>query len=162
MKNFREPESKIIEREFLKENLSKEIRGSKTLVLTNGCFDILHIGHVRYLKAAKECGDILLVAINSDNSERRLKGEKRPIIGEMERAIIVASLYFVDYVTIFEEDNVHSIIKELKPEIHCKGGDYSEEDVPEREEVLKNGGVVKIVGGEKLRSTSELILKVSQ
>jgi len=89
------------------------------------------------LKAAKECGDILLVAINSDNSERRLKGEKRPIIGEMERAIIVASLYFVDYVTIFEEDNVHSIIKELKPEIHCKGGDYSEEDVPEREEVLK-------------------------
>lgn len=162
MRNFREPESKIIKRELLKENLSKEKRGFKTLVLTNGCFDILHIGHIRYLKSAKECGEILLVAINSDNSERKLKGEERPVIGEMERAMIVASLYFVDYVTIFEEDSVHYIIRELKPEIHCKGGDYSEENVPEREEVIKNGGVVKIVGGEKLRSTSELIHKINQ
>lgn len=162
MKNFRDFESKFIKRDELKNFLSRDKRKPKSLVLANGCFDILHIGHINYLKEAKENGDILIVAINSDLSVKKLKGEKRPIMLEMERAKIVSCLYFVDFVTIFDEENVNYIIEEIKPDVHCKGSDYKEENVPEREAVYKNGGIVKIVGGEKLISTTDLISKISQ
>lgn len=156
MRNF---EEKLIKRKQLQAKLGRKARGDKKLVLANGCFDILHIGHIRYLKEAKSFGDILLVAVNSDSSVKKLKGENRPVVAEIERAGIIAALRYVDFVVIFNEDDVCSIIRETQPDIHCKGGDYNEENVPEREEVIKNGGVVKIAGGEKLRSSSDLIKK---
>lgn len=159
MRNF---EEKIINREQLAATLGRKARGDKKLILTNGCFDVLHIGHIRYLKEAKSYGDILLVAVNSDTSVRKLKGEGRPVVSEMERAKIIASLRFVDYVVIFTETDVCSIIREIEPDIHCKGGDYREDNVPEREEVIRNGGIIKIAGGEKLRSSSDLIKKITQ
>lgn len=162
MMNFRDLEQKIINKDQLKSKLGREARKGKKLVLTNGCFDILHIGHIRYLEEAKNFGDILLVAVNSDSSVKRLKGNNRPVVSEIERARIIAALRVVDNVVVFEENDVCSIIRDVQPDIHCKGGDYTEEDVPERDEVIKNGGVVKIVGGKKLRSSSDLIKKISQ
>ena len=160
--NFRDLEQKIINKDQLKSKLGREARKGKKLVLTNGCFDILHIGHIRYLEEAKNFGDILLVAVNSDSSVKRLKGNNRPVVSEIERARIIAALRVVDNVVVFEENDVCSIIRDVQPDIHCKGGDYTEEDVPERDEVIKNCGVVKIVGGNKLRSSSDLIKKISQ
>lgn len=154
------PEDKILKRENLKEILGKEKRGNKKLVLANGCFDIIHIGHIRYLREAKKEGDILLVAVNSDNSVKRIKGQNRPIINERERAFIIASFKCVDYVVIFEEERVDKIIEEIRPDVHCKGGDYTEESVPEKETVTSYGGKVKIVGGEKLNSSSNIIKKL--
>lgn len=162
MRHFREIEEKIIKREELSAKLGRANRGGKKLVLANGCFDILHIGHIRYLEEAKSFGDLLLVAVNSDASVKKLKGESRPVIPENERAAIIAAIRFVDFVVVFEENDVCSIIREAQPDIHCKGGDYKEEDVPEREEVIRNGGIVKIAGGKKLRSSSDLIKKISQ
>lgn len=162
MRDFRDLEQKIIKKDQLKSKLGREARKEKKLVLTNGCFDILHIGHIRYLEEAKNFGDILLVAVNSDSSVKRLKGDNRPIVSEFERARIIASLRVVDYVVVFKENDVCSIIRDVQPDIHCKGGDYVEENVPERDEVIKNGGVVKIAGGKKLRSSSNLIKKISQ
>jgi len=162
MKKFREIEEKILKRKEIVFKLGRANRGDKKLVLANGCFDILHIGHIRYLEEAKSFGDLLLVAVNSDSSVRKLKGEGRPVVSERERASIIAALRFVDYVVVFEESDVCSIIREAQPDIHCKGGDYKEEDVPEREEVIRNGGIVKIAGGKKLRSSSDLIRKISQ
>ncbi len=162
MRHFREMEEKIIKREELSAKLGRGNRGGKKLVLANGCFDILHIGHIRYLEEAKSFGDLLLVAVNSDASVKKLKGESRPVIAENERAAIIAAIRFVDFVVVFEESDVCSIIREAQPDIHCKGGDYKEEDVPEREEVIRNGGIVKIAGGKKLRSSSDLIKKISQ
>lgn len=154
------PEDKILKRENLKEILGKEKRGNKKLVLANGCFDIIHIGHIRYLREAKKEGDILLVAVNSDNSVKRIKGQNRPIINERERAFIIASFKCVDYVVIFEEERVDKIIEEIRPDVHCKGGDYTEESVPEKETVTSYGGKVKIVGGKKLNSSSNIIKKL--
>jgi len=158
----REPRSKILSREKAVALLGKPSRGGRTLALANGCFDILHIGHVRYLKAAKESAETLLVAVNSDQSVRKLKGPSRPVVPEDERAELIASFEFVDHVVIFGEETVRALIAELKPDFQCKGGDYSEDEVPERDEVMKHGGRVKIVGGEKLRSSSDLIEKVTR
>lgn len=162
MRNFRKIKEKIIKREELSAKLGRENRKGKKLVLANGCFDILHIGHIRYLEEAKSFGDLLLVAVNSDASVKKLKGESKPVVPENERAAIIAAIRFVDFVVIFEESDVCSIIREAQPDIHCKGGDYKEKDVPEREEVIRNGGIVKIAGGKKLRSSSDLIKKISQ
>ncbi len=157
----REPLSKLLRREDAGVLLGRKARGETTLALANGCFDILHLGHVRYLKAAKDAADILLVAINSDASVKKLKGEMRPVVQEMERAEVIASLECVDRVVIFAEETVRELIAEVEPDFQCKGGDYREEDVPERDEVIKHGGRVRIVGGEKLRSSSDLIGKVT-
>lgn len=134
----------------------------KTIVLANGCFDLIHIGHIRYLRAAKENGDILVLALNSDASVSRLKGEGRPILEEKERIEIMAALSFVDYVTVFDEDNVESVLLTLKPDIHVKGSDYTEETVPEKDTVRSYGGKVAIVGGPKIKSTSELIQEIAK
>jgi rfaE bifunctional protein nucleotidyltransferase chain/domain len=141
----------------LRKIIAAEKAAGKTIVLANGCFDLFHLGHIRYLREAKEKGDILIVAINSDASVRRLKGKTRPILLQRERAEILASFSFVDYVTIFREPTVERILLALRPTIHVKGSDYTEDTVPEKEMVKKYGGKVAIAGGPKIRSTSEII-----
>ncbi len=132
----------------------------KKIVLANGCFDIIHVGHVRYLRDAKSRGDILIVALNSDRSVRLLKGEGRPLMNELDRAEILSSFEFVDYIVIFDEKDVGKILLELKPHIHAKGSDYTEETVPEREIVLSYGGKIAICGGKKIRSSSKIIKEI--
>jgi len=132
----------------------------KTIVLANGCFDLIHAGHIRYLREAKKRGDILVVAINSDASVRKLKGKGRPILPERERAEILASFSDVDYLVIFDEPNVEKILRALKPDIHAKGSDYTKKSVPERDTVLGYGGKIAIAGGPKIRSTSEVIPRI--
>jgi D-glycero-beta-D-manno-heptose 1-phosphate adenylyltransferase len=144
----------------LRRIVTREKAKGRTIVLANGGFDLVHAGHVRYLRAAKACGDILLVALNSDASVRRLKGPGRPILPQAERAEIIGAFEFVDYVTIFDEPNVESILRALKPDVHAKGSDYSKKTVPERETVLAYGGHIAIAGGSKIRSTSEVIPRI--
>src|SRR5882672_6181913 len=127
------------------------------IVLANGCFDVLHAGHVRYLEGARALGDVLIVGINSDRQVAILKGEGRPILPERDRAEIVASLEAVDLVTIFDEPTVTELLLALRPDIHAKGTDYTEETIPERDVVRSYGGQVRIVGDPKDHSTSELI-----
>jgi rfaE bifunctional protein nucleotidyltransferase chain/domain len=133
----------------------------KTVVLANGCFDLFHVGHIRYLRAAKAKGDILVVALNSDSSVRKLKGKGRPILPQKERAEILASFSFVDYMTVFSESMVTRVLLALKPDIHVKGSDYSRETVPERDTVKAYGGRVAIVGGPKIRNTSQVIQDIA-
>jgi rfaE bifunctional protein nucleotidyltransferase chain/domain len=129
-----------------------------SITLTNGAFDLLHVGHVRYLRAAKQLGGRLVVAANSDASVRSLKGEGRPLVPEAERAEILAALADVDAVVIFSEPDVRAIIREIRPEVHAKGTDYTAESVPERDEVIACGGRVEIVGDPKDHSTTATIL----
>jgi rfaE bifunctional protein nucleotidyltransferase chain/domain len=144
--------------------LTEIIQGHKKrgerIVLTNGCFDLIHVGHVRYLKEAKDKGDILIVALNSDSSVRKLKGKGRPLLNQEERAEIIASFSFVDYITLFEEPNVVKILLALEPDIHAKGSDYTKETVPEKDTVKEYGGKIAITGGPKVRSTSRLLEKI--
>jgi rfaE bifunctional protein nucleotidyltransferase chain/domain len=144
--------------------LTKIIQGHKKrgerIVLTNGCFDLIHVGHVRYLKEAKDKGDILIVALNSDSSVRKLKGKGRPLLNQEERAEIIASFSFVDYITLFEEPNVVKVLLALEPDIHAKGSDYTKETVPEKDTVKGYGGKIAITGGPKVRSTSQLLEEI--
>jgi len=128
--------------------------------MANGCFDILHAGHVRYLQGARALGDLLVVAVNSDEQVARLKGAGRPILPERERAELVASLEGVDLVTVFPEPTVTELLLAIKPDVHAKGTDYTEETVPERDVVRSYGGRVAIVGDPKDHSTSEILKKV--
>jgi D-glycero-beta-D-manno-heptose 1-phosphate adenylyltransferase len=148
---------KILERQQLRTRVEKWRRAGERIVLANGNFDLLHVGHVRYLRGAKELGGKLVVAINSDASVRALKGEGRPIMPEAERAEIVAALADVDAVVIFPERDVRALIRELRPDIQAKGTDYTVESVPERDAVGEYGGRVAIVGDAKDHSTSEII-----
>jgi D-glycero-beta-D-manno-heptose 1-phosphate adenylyltransferase len=148
---------KILPREKLGERVAEWRRAGERLVLANGNFDLLHVGHVRYLRGAKELGGKLLVAINSDASVRALKGEGRPVMPEQERAEIVAALGDVDAVVIFSELDVRALIREIRPDVHAKGTDYTVESVPERDTVEEYGGRVAIVGDAKDHSTSEII-----
>ena len=132
----------------------------KRLVLANGVFDLLHVGHVRYLRAAKALGDVLLVALNSDASVRRLKGAGRPIMAEGERAELVAALDPVDAVVIFDDDTVDALIARLRPDVQAKGTDYTEDTVPERDSVRAAGGRVAIAGDPKDHSTRDLIATI--
>ena len=134
----------------------------KRVVMANGCFDMLHVGHVRYLQAAKKLGDVLVVAINSDRSVRKLKGSGRPILNEKERALLISSLACVDYVVIFNELNVIKVLQTLKPAIHAKGTDYTEASVPEGAIVRAYGGAVKIVGDPKNHATRDMIRQIAQ
>jgi len=127
------------------------------IILTNGCFDLLHVGHVRYLRAAKELGGRLIVAVNSDASTRALKGEGRPRVPGEERAELLAALSDVDAVTIFDAPDVTGLIRLLRPDIHAKGTDYTEQNVPERDVVIACGGRVAIVGDPKDHSTTDLL-----
>jgi D-glycero-beta-D-manno-heptose 1-phosphate adenylyltransferase len=130
------------------------------VVLANGCFDILHVGHIRYLEGAKALGDVLVVGINSDEQVRAQKGEGRPFVPERERAEIVAAVRAVDFVTIFTEPTVEQLLLSIRPDIHAKGTDYTEDSVPERHVVRSFGGRVMIVGDPKDHSSTEMIRKV--
>ncbi len=131
-------------------------------MLANGCFDLLHVGHVRYLRAAKELGGKLVVGINSDESARQLKGEGRPIVPAEERAELLAALSDVDAVVIFPEADVRALVRELRPDIHAKGTDYTMENVPERDEVVACGGRVAIVGDPKRHSSSGTLARLGR
>jgi rfaE bifunctional protein nucleotidyltransferase chain/domain len=129
----------------------------KIVVLANGCFDLLHVGHIRYLQGARELGDSLIIGLNSDESVRRLKGPLRPLMPQNERAEILAALECVDHIVIFQEPTVEALLRALKPDIHCKGTDYTEDTVPERDIVRSYGGRVAIAGDPKDHSTRDLI-----
>ena len=155
--NMVEAASLIVDRDSLVARVNGHKARGLSVVLANGCFDVLHAGHIRYLQGARALGDVLVVAINSDSQVARLKGNGRPILPERDRAEIVASLEAVDLVTIFDEPTVTELLLAIKPDIHAKGTDYTEETVPERDVVLSFGGQVRIVGDPKNHSTSELI-----
>ncbi len=148
---------KILSREQLRARVDEWRRAGERITLANGGFDLLHVGHVRYLRGAKALGGKLVVAVNSDESVRALKGEGRPIMPDEERAEIVAALADVDAVVIFPELDVRAIIREIQPDIQAKGTDYTADSVPERDAVAKYGGRVAIVGDSKNHSTSEII-----
>ena len=148
---------KILSREQLRAGAAEWLQAGLRVVLANGCFDVLHVGHVRYLQAAKALGDRLVVGINADASVRALKGDGRPLVPAGERAEIVAALEAVDAVVIFGEADVRALIREVRPAIHAKGTDYTAESVPERDTVIECGGQVAIVGDPKDHSATELI-----
>jgi len=154
--------AKILSRDGLHGVLEEHRRAGRKIVFANGVFDLLHVGHVRYLKAARAEGDILLVGINSDASTRRLKGEGRPILTERARAALVAALSDVDYVIIFDELDVNSLLREFQPDVHAKGTDYTAETVPERELAALLGIRVAIVGDPKQHSTRGLLARLRQ
>ncbi len=137
--------------------LLSEKHGNKTVVFTNGCFDILHRGHVEYLVRAADLADIFVIAINSDQSVRKLKGMSRPINAEMDRALVLAAMQFVDYVTIFSEETPNRILSILQPDIHTKGGDYRPEDLPERSVVESYGGRIVILPFVSGYSTTSIL-----
>jgi rfaE bifunctional protein nucleotidyltransferase chain/domain len=143
--SFRAVEEKLKRRSELAEAVKKARAEGKTVVFTNGCFDILHVGHVRYLQDARALGDLLVVGVNTDDSVRRLKGPTRPVVSEWERAEILAALQCVDYVSLFNEDTPVELITAIRPSIHVKGGDYKVEDLPEAEAVIAGGGKIVIV-----------------
>ena len=154
---MREANAKIVEVSDLRESLKRAKSAGKRVVFANGCFDTLHVGHVRYLQGAKQNGDLLIVGVNADESVRRLKGAGRPILDESGRAQLVAALRCVDYVVLFREENVERLLEELRPDVHAKGTDYTAESVPERAVADQLGIAVAIVGDPKDHSTRELL-----
>lgn len=150
----------ILSREELVTRIEAERKNGSRIVLANGCFDVLHVGHVRYLAGARELGDVLVVGVNSDAQVERLKGPGRPVLSARERAEIVAALECVSYVTIFDEPTVEELLLALKPDVHAKGTDYTEDSVPERDVVRSYGGRVAIVGDPKDHSTSAILTRL--
>ncbi len=144
------------------ERLEAARRSGKRIALANGVFDLLHVGHVRYLEGARALGDLLVVAVNSDASTRRNKGPGRPIVSERERAEVVAALACVDHVVIFDEPDARAVIRLLRPDVHVKGTDYTPETVPERDEVEAYGGRVAVAGDPKDHSTTELARRLGR
>jgi rfaE bifunctional protein nucleotidyltransferase chain/domain len=153
---------KILNRKILQEKLDALRREGKKIAFTNGCFDILHVGHVRYLREAKKTADILVLALNSDSSVQSIKGEKRPLVGEEERAEILAALEFIDFVTIFPELTPLELINYLKPDIIIKGGDWPEEKVVGRDDIKKWGGRVIIIPEVEGKSTTNIVEKIKR
>jgi len=147
----------ILNEEQLLAAVHRERAEGKTIAFANGIFDLLHVGHVRYLQAAAGEADVLVVGVNSDASTKRLKGEGRPLMGENERAEIVSAIRGVGYVTIFEDKSPAQLIAKLKPDVHCKGTDYTADSVPEAEIVKSYGGRVAIVGDPKDHSTTQIL-----
>jgi rfaE bifunctional protein nucleotidyltransferase chain/domain len=157
LNTFPLPHRKVVSREELRQRVADWRHAGNRITLANGCFDLLHVGHVRYLHAARELGGKLVVAVNGDASVRGLKGEGRPVMSAEERAEILAALADVDAVVVFPEPDVRAIIREIRPDFHAKGTDYTAEGVPERDEVEACGGRVVIVGDPKNHSATEII-----
>ena len=155
-------QGKIVSREALLERINVERAAGRTIAFANGCFDLLHVGHVRYLESAAQEADVLVVAINDDASVRTLKGEGRPILPAADRAELVAALRCVGYVVIFPEPTVGPLLTALRPDVHCKGTDYTVESVPERDIVRAYGGRTAIVGDPKDHSTRDLLSRISR
>jgi rfaE bifunctional protein nucleotidyltransferase chain/domain len=151
----------IVSRDELARRVAADRAAGRTIAFANGCFDLLHVGHVRYLLGAAAEADRLIVAINDDESVRRLKGEGRPILSANDRAELVAALRGVDYVVIFSEPTVGPLLEALKPDVHCKGTDYTADTVPERDVVRAYGGRVAIVGDPKDHSTRDLLARLA-
>ena len=154
------PHQKIKSIRELKEIVERNRASGKTVVFANGCFDLVHAGHVRYLQAAKDLGDVLIVGVNGDACVASLKGEGRPLQSEADRVEILASMGCVDYVLLFDAPTVDGILRELRPDVHAKGTDYTPESVPERETVRGYGGRVAIAGDPKGHSTRDLIQRI--
>lgn len=150
----------VVSQERAAELIAADRAAGRTLALANGCFDLLHVGHVRYLRGAAAEADRLLVAVNADRSVAALKGNGRPVQAAGERAEIVAALEMVDYVVVFEETTVAGLLDRLRPDVHCKGTDYTVDTVPEREVVRAYGGRTAIVGDPKDHSTRDLLSRV--
>ena len=155
-----EPLDKVLPRDQLRARVAEWRRLGLRIVLANGCFDLLHVGHVRYLRGAKALADRLVVAVNDDDSVRKLKGAGRPLMPAAERAEILAALADVDAVTIFSEPDVRELVRAIRPDIHAKGTDYTADSVPERDTVLECGGRVAIVGDPKDHSATELLRRI--
>lgn len=153
-------QSTVLSREELVKQVGSAREAGARIVLANGCFDVLHVGHVRYLAGARELGDVLVVGINSDEQVVLQKGDGRPVLPAIERAEIVAALESVTYVTIFNEPTVEQLLLALKPDVHAKGTDYTTDTVPERDVVRSYGGQVAIVGDPKDHSTSAIIARL--
>lgn len=152
--------SKLCTLDDAKQRVAAARAENKSVAFANGCFDVLHVGHIRYLQGAREEGDLLVVGINGDESVRRLKGPDRPVMPEGDRAQLVAGLRCVDLVVVFHEDDVARLLLELRPDVHCKGTDYTPETVPEREVVRSYGGRVAIVGDPKDHDTRALLARL--
>jgi rfaE bifunctional protein nucleotidyltransferase chain/domain len=150
---------KILSREGLRAVLEEHRRSGRKIVFANGIFDLLHVGHVRYLQAARKEGDLLVVAINSDASTEKLKGKGRPILTERARAVLVAALGAVDFVVIFDELDVQPLLREIEPDVHAKGTDYTPDTVPERDLARLLGIRIAIVGDPKQHSTRDLLAR---
>ena len=150
----------ILDRDELVTRINAERKNGSRVVLANGCFDVVHVGHVRYLAGARALGDVLIVGVNSDDQVARLKGQGRPILPAIERAELVDALAAVTYVTVFDEPTVTELLLALKPDIHAKGTDYTEDSVPERDVVRSYGGRVAIVGDPKDHSTSAILARL--
>jgi rfaE bifunctional protein nucleotidyltransferase chain/domain len=157
-----EHNQKIVSLDDLSRQAAEWRRDGHQIVLANGCFDLLHVGHIRYLRGAKSLGGKLVVAMNSDASVRQIKGSGRPFMPADERAEIVAALSDVDGVLIFDEPDVRALIREIRPDIQAKGTDYTRDTVPERNEVLSYGGRIEIVGDPKDHSTTEMLLQITK
>ena len=155
------PVAKVLTREQLVERAAAARRAGRSISFANGCFDLLHVGHIRYLEAAAQEGDLLVVGVNDDETVRQLKGEGRPILSASDRAELVAALRCVDFVTVFPEPTVGPLLEALRPEVHCKGTDYTVESVPEREIVKAYGGRTAIVGDPKDHSTRDLLARIA-
>ena len=154
---MREP----VKREDLQDLLLNIRKQGKTIVTTNGCFDILHVGHVRYLEETKKFGDVLIVALNSDKSVKALKGEGRPINNEFDRAEVLNGLKSVDYVVLFDEQSPAELLAEIKPDVHTKGADYNEDTLPEAKIIKENGGRLEFIQFVQGKSTTATIQKIS-
>lgn len=152
----------VLDRTRVAARAAIERRGGRKIVVANGCFDLFHVGHIRYLAGARALGDCLIVGVNSDEQVRRLKGENRPFTTEQERAEIIAALRFVDFVTIFNEPTVEELLRAVRPDFHAKGTDYTIDTVPEREIVRELGGQTAIVGDAKNHSSSEMQSRMSK
>ena len=152
---------KVLTRERLLQRAAEARRAGRSIALANGCFDLVHVGHVRYLEAAAQEADLLVVGVNDDETVRQLKGEGRPILSAPDRAELIAALRCVDYVVVFPEPTVGPLLETLRPEVHCKGTDYTVESVPEREIVKAYGGRTAIVGDPKDHSTRDLLARIA-
>jgi rfaE bifunctional protein nucleotidyltransferase chain/domain len=152
----------IVARDELLGHVARDRRERRSIAFANGCFDLLHVGHLRYLEGAAGEADRLIVAVNDDESVRRLKGEGRPILRAADRAELVAALRWVDYVVIFSEPTVGPLLEAIRPDVHCKGTDYTVETVPERDVVRSYGGRIAIVGDPKDHSTRDLLARIRE
>jgi D-glycero-beta-D-manno-heptose 1-phosphate adenylyltransferase len=154
--------SKIIPKDGVRALGERLRREGRRVVFANGCFELLHVGHIRYLQAARDQGDVLVVGVNSDFSTRQLKGEGRPLLPAQARAELLAALESVSYVVIFEDLTAEAVLRDLRPELHCKGTDYTESSIPERDVVKDWGGKVMIVGDEKKHATRDLLARIQR
>jgi len=154
--------AKIMDLDELKDEIKAKKDAGELIIFTNGCFDILHVGHIRYLKKAAALGDKLVLAVNSDSSVKKLKGGDRPFVPEQERLEMLAALEMIDYLLLFSEIDCKALLEEIKPQIYVKGGDYRIEDLPEAETVYSYGGKIVLITEVKGKSTTNIIKKIRQ